>query len=280
MIIVKILNNNTIICHDEGHNEVIVSGKGIGFQKKCGDEVDENAVRKVYHLSDSSNRSKFQELVANIPYTYMQLADEIITMAKTQLKQELYENIYISLTDHIYTTIKRAEQGIHIQNGLLWDIKRFYKREYRVGLLALDIIKLRTGITLKEDEAAFLALHFVNAEMNENLPVVMGVTRMIQEISNIVRYHFDITYNEESVYYYRFITHLKFFAQRILNKTIDVHHEDDGLYDVIRVKYVNSSEATAKIQKFISDKYNYKIPKEEQVYLIIQIERIVTESKR
>ena len=38
----------------------------------------------------------------------------------------------------------------------------------------------------------------------------------MQEIENIVRYRFKIEFNEESDYYYRFITHLKFFAQRLV----------------------------------------------------------------
>ena len=72
-------------------------------------------------------------------------------------------------------------------------------------------------VELPEDEIGFITLHIVNAEMdNENLKQTMEVTKLMQEISNIVRYYFSVEFNTESVYYYRFITHLKFIAHRLL----------------------------------------------------------------
>ena len=47
---------------------------------------------------------------------------------------------------------------------------------------------------------------------------IVNVTRIMQDILNIIKYSYKIDFNEESVYYYRFVTHLKFFAQRILNR--------------------------------------------------------------
>lgn len=35
---------------DENEKEVVVMGKGIGFQKKAGDSVDEVLIEKVFHL--------------------------------------------------------------------------------------------------------------------------------------------------------------------------------------------------------------------------------------
>ncbi|TBW74067.1 CAT RNA binding domain-containing protein, partial [Staphylococcus epidermidis] len=46
----KILNNNVIICINS-NQEVILIGKGIGFNKKPGMVVDDNAsIEKVYKL--------------------------------------------------------------------------------------------------------------------------------------------------------------------------------------------------------------------------------------
>ena len=39
---------------------------------------------------------------------------------------------------------------------------------------------------------------------------VYKITKIMQEILNIVRYNFKISFDEDSVYYYRFISHLKF----------------------------------------------------------------------
>ena len=65
-------------------------------------------------------------------------------------------------------------------------------------------------MSLPEDEAGFIALHIVNAELNEEMPNIINITKVMQEILSIVKYHFKIDFNEESLHYYRFVTHLKF----------------------------------------------------------------------
>ena len=40
MKIIKVINNNTVCTLDKKGREQIVSGKGIGFGKKRGDEID------------------------------------------------------------------------------------------------------------------------------------------------------------------------------------------------------------------------------------------------
>ena len=70
-------------------------------------------------------------------------------------------------------------------------------------------------VNLSEDEVGFIALHFVNAELNSEMEEVTQITKIIQEILNIVRYHLKISFDEESLDYHRFVTHLKFFAKRL-----------------------------------------------------------------
>ena len=90
---------------------------------------------------------------------------------------------------------------------------------------------------------------------NENLKQTMEVTKLMQEISNIVRYYFSVEFNTESVYYYRFITHLKFFAQRLLTDKEYEDDQDNELFNTIRQKYRTSYKCVEKIAEFISRKY-------------------------
>ena len=46
MKIIKVINNNTVSVIDDKGKEQIISGKGIGFGKKYGDEPDEIRFRK------------------------------------------------------------------------------------------------------------------------------------------------------------------------------------------------------------------------------------------
>lgn len=277
MKIEKILNNNVVVSLNEKGQEVIVMGRGLAFQKKIGAEIEEGNIEKIFTITNKDITDKFQQLLSEIPTEYMLLSERIITYAKTQLGKKLNESIHISLTDHINSTIERCNNGVSLRNALLWDIKRLYKDEFYIGLEALRMIKEELNVELPEDEAAFIALHIVNAELNEEMPNLMNMTKVMQEILNIVKYHFRIDFDEESLSYYRFITHLKFFAQRLFNGKIYAD-KDDEIYEMIKIKYPTSYECVKKIEKFIKEKYTYDLTKEEKLYLMIHVQR-VTENK-
>ncbi|MFR0891010.1 MAG: BglG family transcription antiterminator LicT [Clostridium sp.] len=283
MRIHKILNNNVVVVLDGNDKERVVMGRGLAFKKKCGDEIDPKAVDKVFTMHNPDTNNKFQELVASIPLDYMLLVEDIISFAKTNIGKKINDSIYISLADHIFMSITRHQEGIEVKNALLWDIKRFYKEEFSIGLQALEMIQKQTGIRLPDDEAGFIALHFVNSEMEENpdrIEDMYTITKVMQEISNIVKYYFKFEFNEESVYYYRFVTHLKFFAQRLVtNKTYKENDEDD-LLDVIKAKYKNAYGCVETIKKYLIDQYDYVLSDEEMLYLTIHIARVVYENER
>ena len=44
MQIIKVINNNVISSEDDKGKEIIVMGKGIGFGKKAGEEIDRKSI--------------------------------------------------------------------------------------------------------------------------------------------------------------------------------------------------------------------------------------------
>ncbi len=154
--------------------------------------------------------------------------------------KQLSESIYLHLTDHIHFAIERYKNNLPIKNGLLWETKQLYRDEYEIGIEALNMICDQFGVLLPEDEAGFLALHIVNAELNEVMPNIKKMTKVMQEILTIVKYHFKMEFDEESLNYYRFITHLKFFAQRLVKGNHFNNQNDDDLFHVIKEKYPKS----------------------------------------
>lgn len=281
MVIEKILNNNVVVIKDKCDVEKIVMGRGIAFQKKTGDSFDESKIDKVFALTSEEAANKFQELIVDIPIEHIELAEEVISYAKLHLGKKLNDMLYISLVDHIYTSIVRFQDGIVVKNALLWDIRRFYPDEYRIGTKALDMIENTFKIRLPEDEAGFIALHLVNAEMDEeNIQNMYDITKVMQDVTNIVKYFFHIEFDENSVYYYRFITHLKFFAQRLVSNQTYQDGNDDDLLEVIKIKYKNAYECVCKVTDYIFKKYNYVLSNEEKLYLTIHIERVIYKTEK
>lgn len=279
MEIYKILNNNVIVSKNEHDKEIIAMGKGIAFKKKVGEHIEDELIDKVYTFSDEVS-SKFQELAAEIPVEHMKISDDIIKYVKLKLGKKLNDSIYLSLCDHISTAILRHEEGVDVKNVLLWDIKKFYKDEFEIGKHGLEMIKEKLNVQLNEDEAGFIALHIVNAEMDEKLETIYEVTKVMQEILNIVKYFFHIDFDEDSVYFYRFITHLKFFAHRLITKSSYQDEQSDDLLDLIKIKYKNAYACCLKIKQFLKTNYAYDLSQEETLYLTIHIARVVYKNER
>ncbi|MBN3082455.1 BglG family transcription antiterminator LicT [Pectobacterium jejuense] len=278
MKIAKILNNNVVTVIDENNNESVVMGRGLGFKKHSGDLLDETLIERVFVMKSGELTSRLQELLSEIPMDVITTADKIILLAKERLPGKLQNSVYISLTDHCHFAIERHKQGVDIRNVLLWEIKRLYPKEFAVGLEALDIIEQRLAVRLPEDEAGFIALHLVNAQLDSEMPEVLQITKIMQEILNIVKYQLSLDYNEQALSYHRFVTHLKFFAQRLIGKST-VFSDDESLHDVVKERYQLSYRCAEKIQVHIIQKYQYTLTKEELMFLTIHIERVRTEGQ-
>lgn len=67
MIIGKIINNNVISSWDQDGSEIIIMGRGLGFQKKTGQEVAEDGIEKIFRLESKDVRERFKDLLASMP---------------------------------------------------------------------------------------------------------------------------------------------------------------------------------------------------------------------
>ncbi|MGE6630545.1 BglG family transcription antiterminator LicT [Bacillus sp. NPDC077027] len=274
MIISKVINNNVVSAYDNEHHELVIMGRGIAFQKKSGDPIDEERIEKVFSIQNKDISEKFKTLLYDIPIEYMQVCEAIIDKARTNLNKNLNDSIYVTLTDHITFAIERHQKGMDIKNALLWEIKRLYKDEFTCGLEALAIIQDKLDIHLPEDEAGFIAMHILNAELNEEMPNVIQITKLIQDILNIVKYHFQIDLDEESLNYFRFVTHLKFFGQRLFNET-QMENQNEFLYEVVKEKNVDAFQCAEKINDYVKKEYNRDLIEDEMLYLTLHIDRVV-----
>ncbi|OPF51111.1 hypothetical protein BH721_13765 [Clostridium baratii] len=272
MVINKILNNNvvTVLINDE---EAVVMGRGIGFKKKSGDQIEEAQVEKIFKMQNEKSNEKFKELMLQTPPEYLSITKEIVNIAEEELKVELGEFIYILLTDHLYFAVMREKENIRIDNPMALEIKNLYKKEFKIGMKALDIVEQYTGVRLSDDEATFIALHVLNAALNEEISNTMNITVLTNRILGIIKKYFDIEFDEDSLDYTRLITHLKFFAQRIFKR--EQNTEDDSeLYEIISKRYSEERKCVDKIEKYIEKQFSYTLIKQEIIYLIMHIRKI------
>ncbi len=278
MKVEKVINNNLVKSYNSKGQEILVMGCGLGFKKKPGDFIDETLVEKIYAAQDEAESGRLIQLLEKVPLERIQLTNEIISFAKTSLGLRLNENIYLTLTDHISFALDRASQGISLRNGLLWEIKRFYNHEYLIGKEALSMIHKRLGVELPEDEAGFIALHLVSASMDfDSMRQTADMTRIIQNIVNIVKYHFHTELDEYSLHYERFITHVKFFVQRVFNGT-EIDEDDKSFLLMLKEQYKKEYLCALKIHDYMKKEFGRELTEDEIIYLTVHIRRMTMPS--
>lgn len=275
IIIEKVINNIIISAYEKSGAEVIVMGRGIGFKKKQGEVIPADQISKIFRIKSRTLAEQFKELLANMPLERVRISDEIISHAKDHLKLKLNQSIYVTLTDHINFAIERVSQGIEPQNALLWEIKRFYPQEFQLGIYALELIQDRLDILLPEDEAGFIALHFVNAEYGTDIRDAVKFPDQMQAIVDIVERDLGILLDESSLHYERFMTHIKFLIQRIYRKEL-LSSEDRELSLLMQRKYPREYQCSLKVAEYIMQATGSRLSEEEIMYLSVHIRRVTT----
>ncbi len=276
MQIKKILNNNVIVTEDEAGLEVVAMGRGIAFGKKCGEDVPNEKIDKVYKLSDHDMLEKFKELLAGLRVDYLDASTAIIEMAEKELGVKLNETVYISLTDHIHMAIHRLREGINIRNMMLWETRRFYPKEFAIAEKAVLMLEAQFDIDIPEDEAGFIAMHIIDGQLDMKQPMADKILQLIEEITNIVRRFCGIEFDQESLAYYRFVTHLKFFAQRMFSGAKYNGDEiDEEMEAMVQKKYKQAHECVDRIVAYLAKKYHYAVSGEEQFYLMIHVAKVI-----
>lgn len=276
MKIIKTFNNNICLVEDAKHQEMILMGKGIAFGLKKDDEVNPNKIDKKFVFDTKELNDKFNALFDQVPVKYIELSSNIIDYATKALNIIFDNSIYLALSDHISYAIERYQNGEVLKNALLFDIKKFYPNEFKVALKALDMIAYETDIKMSEDEAGFIAMHFVNASQSgEAMSQTIAVTKMVEDILQIVEYHYHLALDVNSINYIRFVSHIRFFARRLFSNEI-YNDDQDDLFEQIRNKYPTSYQCSLKVKKYILLNYNIDLGNDEMVYFMLHINRVCT----
>ena len=278
MKIEKVFNNNVVQILGINNEEIIVMGKGLGFQKKPGDEVNQDLIEKRFILqnTDTDMVGELSRVYVDLDSEEIDLVLEIIHQGQEKLGQTFDISLYIALADHLHYTIQRTREGLTLQNPLAWEVRKFYPEEFQLGKDTIELVKEKMTLQLADDEAASIALHFINAQKDGGLLEKNRlISKIVSDILEIVRLHFGEVRDEESISYNRFITHVQYFAQRVANGLVQGKN-DAFLYEQVKENYPHAFACTEKIKSYVESAYNFAMSKDEQVYLTIHIQRLET----
>lgn len=276
--VLKRINNNVVLVAESGIR-MIVTGKGIGFKAYPGDEVNRDFIEQRYVLQDGDNVSYYIELLRDTPPKLLSLAKAIIDAAQIDLGHILPQKLVFTLADHIVFALKRLSQGMRIDHPMAWEIRQFYPSEYQAGEHSLELLRAATNIDVPEAEAAFFAMHYVNAlgglsgefDATDMMATMQGAIAVIER-------HFGRPVDGTTRAFSRFVVHLRYCLMGQTGPEAERGHADstnDELYRLVKTAYPESFACAVEVAQYLQREHGTPATSSSVLYLTLHINRLM-----
>ena len=268
-VLTKAFNNNIVLVKVNGKEKILFS-KGIGFGKKFGDIISkEEKIEKIFSIENEENLKNLDKLIDKVDNDFFAVCEEAIYEISHIIKGELNENIHIGLIDHLYFAIKRLKSNEEIQNPFLVEIETLYPREFDLAMMVAKKVGDHVSVTIPEGEIGFIALHIHSAINNGDLSNTIKYSYLSNTIVEYVEDGLNIKIDRRSLDYARFLTHIRFAIERIVNN----NRISNDLVSIIKKRYKKSYKIAKEAAKILGDKLSGKVSEDEVAYLAMHIER-------
>ncbi|KQU07143.1 phosphocarrier protein HPr [Rhodococcus sp. Leaf7] len=277
MEILRVFNNNVVLARADHGGEVIVTGRGLGFQAKPGHPVDTTRVARVFVPEDGRDPDNFGALVAAVPPEHLVLADRALDVARAELGTTLGSTTVIALADHLSFAVVRSEKNMPMSYPLRGEVVHMYPREYAVATKVLEYVNTQLDRPLVVDEAIAIALHLVNAGFaSGDLSFTYQMTGVFTQLFDIMGVEYDRVFDRDSVNAARFITHLRYFFVRASTGR-QLEERSGKLRDAIQGVYPDAHATAVKLQTVLELRLGVPLTDDEVTYLTLHVARMVDE---
>ncbi len=278
MIVLKVFNNNVVMARDSAGRDVVLTGRGLGFQARAGMAVDEAKVTQTFVPDAQHDLDQLTAFLTEIPPEHLAVAGEILQQAQVALGTTFGQAMIVPLADHISYAIKRVRQGLTMEYPLRSEVTHLYPNELRAARDAVRLVRERTGVALPEGEAVPIALHFVNAMFStDDLSRTVQMTEVFRQVFAVLESAYDRHFDTGTINAARFLTHLRYFFVRVDSGQQLV--EDQSVFaSAIRMAFPEASQCAEKVQALLELRLGKPINADEVTYLTLHVARLAAEA--
>lgn len=275
MEVVRVFNNNVVLARRDAGEEVVLTGRGLGFQCVVGQQVDESKVVRVFVSEDGRDADNFGALVAAVPPEHLLLADEALELARTEMGIVLGSTTVVGLADHLSFAIKRQQQRLDIQYPMRGEVAHLYPKEFEVAQGIVAFVNARIASPLPQEEAVPIALHLVNAGFaSGDLSFTYQMTDVFEQLFKVLEQTHGRPLDRDSVNAARFITHLRYFFVRARTGR-QLSEGATPLSLAIRDAYPAAFAAALKLQAVLELRLEEALTDDEVTYLTLHVARML-----
>ena len=272
LIVQKVLNNNVIVADHGSYGEVVLIGKGIGFNRKKSDPIEQSVAEKMFVLKNEKEQENYIKLLPLIDNDFLETIISSIEHINNRTDNQLNEHIHVGLTDHLMFAINRLAKGIEMKNPFLVETKALYPHEFRIAKEVVELIGEKTGYHLPEDEIGFIALHIHSAIMNKELSDVNRHSQLVSLLVQLIEDELDVTIDKDSIDYMRLVRHLRFTIERVYSG--DRVEEPEKITFLLKEEYPVCYNLSWKLIKVMQKSLQRPVYDAEAVYLTMHLQRL------
>ena len=273
----RVYNNNVLLAELGDGSEMVLVGKGIGFNHKPGEAVDLETADQRFVPDGSYAASHVAGILSDAPLEQIELVQEILAMAHTELKLEPRQSLLVPILDHLGFAVQRARDGIKVDFPLRWEVAQLYPAEGNLGRRVVALIMARLGVQLQEEEWVAFALHFVNQQWSKaDFSKTVSMTETIARVFSLLSVRWGKNIDENALSASRFVTHLRYLFARSAEATGSATIRVDVLASV-RQAYPEAADAAMEVAKLIGGALRRELGDDEVSYLALHTSRLYVE---
>ncbi|KAB8294621.1 PRD domain-containing protein [Bifidobacterium avesanii] len=275
MEILRVFNNNVVLAKDDAGGQVILTGRGLGFQAKPGHPVDRSKVIRTFVPSDGRDPDHLAQMLADVPPEMIRAVVDAMKEAGLGERELNSTTLVLALSDHVNGAVQRLAKGIEVTYPLVGEVRNLYPQEYERGKALLSAINRRLGgLTLPQGEETALAMHLVNAGFSTgDLSYTYTMTGVIQQMLDIIESSYGVALDQSSVNVGRFITHLRYLFVRI-HQHRQLNDEPEPVTAAIRESYPDALKCARTIAAVLELRLGTDVSEDEIAYLALHVARV------
>lgn len=277
--ILRVFNNNVVLARPAQGDEVVLTGRGLGFQARPRQAVDESKVVRVFAPVDGRDVDHLGQLVAAVPPEHVKLAVVALESAGLSEVADSSPSLVVTLSDHLSFAIKRVRENIRLDYPLETEVGHLFPTELKQAQQVLAAVNEASDIRLPDGEAVAIALHLVNVGFTTgDLSYTYKLTGILQQLLEVVGQTYGRNLDNSSISVARFITHLRYLFVRIQSGK-QLAGEASAVGEAIRTSQPEAYRCAERVAALLELRLDTTVTPDETAYLALHIARVVSDPR-
>nr|WP_238994367.1 PRD domain-containing protein [Actinomyces sp. 565] len=269
----RVFNNNVILARDELGREAVLTGRGLGFQRRPGQDVDASLVARRYVLAQ--NAESVGEVMAAIPLERIALIERTFRAAARDLGTAVPSSTIVAVVDHVNQAMERVQAGTVMDYPLRAEAAHLHPEELRLAERMVAELNRAQEVQLPDGEAVALALHLFAAAVGApSTREAARQSRLIGQVMDILKAAYGDDFRPDSIDAARFAVHLRYFLVRARTGEQLADGTGTVIAESLRRRHPRAYQVAVRVKELLEVRLGIAVREDETAYLTIHVARL------